>query len=331
MNPSVSVIIPVYNTEKWLRESLDSVSGQSLKNIEIICVNDGSTDHSLAILQEYAARDSRVIIIDKANEGVGAARNDGIRAAKGEFVAFLDPDDKYPDSGTLELLYHAAKEQDVLVSGGYLGCMDENGKQIPKDRQYFGVDFTCSGLVRYSDFQCDLQFTAYIFCRELLVCNDLYFPQYARFQDPPFFVKVMTKADTFYAVDQMTYVYRVGTVKTKFSYRKANDLMCGLSDNLRLSKEKGYSRLHYLSAMRLLTDASFLVESLRDEKDFQTLIWKYIKTAGLIDEELVAAGGYVLPDPVLPGLFTEMIEESKQYRALMKYKSVRAIKKLVLK
>ena len=136
MTPSVSVIIPVYNVEKWLRESLDSVCSQTLKNIEIICVNDGSPDHSLDILKEYAAHDERIVIIDKENEGVGAARNDGIRAAKGEYVIFLDPDDKYPGPETLELLYNAAKEHGVLVAGGYLGTMSENGEQIPKSRSF---------------------------------------------------------------------------------------------------------------------------------------------------------------------------------------------------
>ena len=71
----VSVIIPVYNVEKYLRECLDSVVNQTLKDIEIICVNDGSTDNSLEILKEYAQKDNRIIVIDKVNEGVSIARN----------------------------------------------------------------------------------------------------------------------------------------------------------------------------------------------------------------------------------------------------------------
>ena len=328
---NVSVIIPIYNAEKWLRECLDSVCGQSLRDIEIVCVNDGSPDHSLGILQEYAARDDRIVIIDKKNEGVGAARNDGIRAARGEFVAFMDPDDKYADSEVLELLYNAAKEHDVLVAGGYLGCMNENGERIPKSRSYFGIDFSCAGLVRYEDFQCDFQFTAYVFHREFLIQNDLFFPRYLRFQDPPFFTRVMTEAKTFYAVDRMTYLYRVGTAKPKFKPEKAYDLMCGITDNLKLSREKGFARLHFLSAMRLLTDASVMVGSLKDDDAFYDLLWKFIKTAGLIDEELIGAGGYALPDPKLPDLFVRMAEEGRQYRALMNHKSVRAFKKLIAK
>ena len=331
MNFSVSVIIPVYNVEKWLRECLDSVCGQSLKSIEILCINDGSTDHSLDILKEYVAGDDRIVIIDKANEGVGAARNDGIRAAKGEYVAFMDPDDKYPDSDTLRLLYDAAKKHNVLAAGGYFGCIDENSKPVPKSRSYYGVDFSCSGLIQYRDFQCDYQFQAYVFQKSFLIRNNLFFPRYSRFQDPPFFVSVMTAAETFYAVNQMTYLYRAGIGKPKFKFEKAFDLMCGITDNLVLSKEKGFERLHYLSAMRLLTDAAALVESIIDDNRIYELIWKYIKTAGLIDDEWIADAGYSLPDPILPKLFVHMIEESKRYKSMRKYRLVRGIEKLFVR
>ena len=331
MNYRISVIIPIYNAEKWLRECLDSVCGQSLREIEIICVNDGSPDNSSEILKEYAERDERIRIIDKKNEGVGAARNDGIRAATGEFIAFMDPDDKYPDSEALDLLYHAAKEHDVLIAGGYIGCMNASGKRVPKSRSYFGVDFTCEGMVQYKDFQCDYQYSAYIYDRAFLLRNNLFFPTYSRFQDPPFFVSTMIEAEAFYAVNQMTYVYRVGTAKPRIKYEKVYDMMCGIADNLKRSKEKGFARLHYLSAMRLLKDASFLVESLSDHDSFYELVWKYIKTAGLIDERMIAGAGYALPEPVLPGVFVEMIDESRQYRSLMRHRTVRAFKRLFVR
>lgn len=93
MNPSVSVIIPVYNIEKFLSACLDSVCSQTLKDIEIICVDDGSTDSSLAILHRYKKQDERVIVLTQQNQGAGAARNYGLSIAKGEYLAFLDSDD----------------------------------------------------------------------------------------------------------------------------------------------------------------------------------------------------------------------------------------------
>ena len=89
----VSVIIPIFNAEKYLRRCLDSVINQSYNNIEIILVDDGSKDSSPAICDEYAAKDSRIKVIHKKNQGVSAARNTGIETAKGEFLVFLDADD----------------------------------------------------------------------------------------------------------------------------------------------------------------------------------------------------------------------------------------------
>ena len=88
--PKVSVIIPVYNVEKYLRACLDSVVNQTFRDIEIICVDDGSTDGSGAILDEYAAKDSRMRVIRQANAGAGAARNAGLDVATGEYVFFAD-------------------------------------------------------------------------------------------------------------------------------------------------------------------------------------------------------------------------------------------------
>lgn len=93
MEPKVSVIIPVYNTEKYLRQCLDSVINQSLREIEIICVDDGSTDGSTGILLEYAARDERIRVIAQENKGVSCARNTGLALARGSWIGWVDSDD----------------------------------------------------------------------------------------------------------------------------------------------------------------------------------------------------------------------------------------------
>lgn len=105
----VSVIIPVYQAQKYLRQCLDSVVGQTLKETEIICVDDGSFDDSPKILSEYAAKDERVRVIRQENKGAGAARNRGLLEASGEYLSFLDADDFFePDM--LERAYERAKE-----------------------------------------------------------------------------------------------------------------------------------------------------------------------------------------------------------------------------
>ena len=107
--PLVSVIIPVYNVEKYLNQCLDSVIAQTLTDIEIICVNDSSTDGSLGILEEYEKKDKRIRVVTQPNSGAGAARNRGLSMASGKYLSFLDSDDFFePDM--LELAYQKAEE-----------------------------------------------------------------------------------------------------------------------------------------------------------------------------------------------------------------------------
>jgi len=114
-NPKVSVIIAVYNVEDYLRQCLDSVTGQTLKEIEIICIDDGSTDSSLDILKEYQDKDERIIVLEQKHSGAGAARNKGLKKAKGQYLSILDSDDFFePDM--LEKAYTAAKENDADIT-----------------------------------------------------------------------------------------------------------------------------------------------------------------------------------------------------------------------
>lgn len=112
--PSVSLLLPIYNASDFLAQALDSAISQTLPDIEIICLNDGSTDDSLKIIQKYAAKDSRIIIIDKPNTGYGDTMNQGIKTAHGEYLAILEPDD-YLEPRALAELYQLAKSADADV------------------------------------------------------------------------------------------------------------------------------------------------------------------------------------------------------------------------
>ena len=128
-NPMVSVIIPVYNAEAYLEECLDSVVNQTLKNIEIICVNDGSTDNSLDILKEYQEKDDRVIIINQENQGAGVARNQGIKVAKGNYLSILDADDFF-ELNMLELMCMNALKFDADVTICRADGYDQDRKSV---------------------------------------------------------------------------------------------------------------------------------------------------------------------------------------------------------
>jgi Glycosyltransferases involved in cell wall biogenesis len=113
--PHVSILVPVYNVEKYLGECLDSLVNQTLKNIEIICINDGSTDGSLEILKEYSNKDTRVKIIDKKNTGYGNTMNLGIEKASGEYIGIVESDD-FAELDMFEVLYKEAKKNDLDVA-----------------------------------------------------------------------------------------------------------------------------------------------------------------------------------------------------------------------
>ncbi len=117
--PAISVIIPVYNVEKYLRRCLDSVLGQTFTDWQAICVNDGSPDGSAAILSEYAARDSRFVIVDKENGGLSDARNAGMAVATGDYILYLDSDD-FIHPQTMEIAYTLAmRDKSDIVSFTY--------------------------------------------------------------------------------------------------------------------------------------------------------------------------------------------------------------------
>ena len=126
-NPAISVIIPVYNQEKYVGKCIRSVLGQSFKDVEIILVNDGSTDNSLKICQKYASKYGCITIINKQNEGVAYARKDGLLKANGDYICFIDGDDYFAD-GAIKTLYHLAEEKEVdLVCGGFNRVFDNWG------------------------------------------------------------------------------------------------------------------------------------------------------------------------------------------------------------
>ena len=130
LDPKFSIILPIYNVEKYLKVALDNLKNQTFSDFEAICVNDGSPDNSLAILEEYAKLDSRFKIINQENQGQGAARNNALKVARGEYIMYLDPDDFWSNN-TLEEIYSAFTNHDVdIVQFNFVLCEESDGKDI---------------------------------------------------------------------------------------------------------------------------------------------------------------------------------------------------------
>lgn len=183
--PVISVIIPVYNVEKYLRRCLDSVLNQSFHDIEVICIDDGSTDSSLSILREYAAKDARVRVLAQSNRGVSAARNAGLDAAEGTWVTFVDSDDEVlPDIWTT-LLSNIGEEDSVCFSAEEIRVQD--GKYIPVLSGYFDVAFC--GFKELQDkelFKLSMTVWDKLFKRSKIEACSLRFPEGLHFEDNVF-------------------------------------------------------------------------------------------------------------------------------------------------
>ena len=201
----VSVVIPVYNMEKYLRQCLNSVAGQTLKDLEIICVNDGSTDSSKAILDEYAAKDSRFIIIDKPNSGYGHSMNCGFDKATGEYIVIVESDD-YADPEMFKDLYREAKKYslDVVKSGFYYywsvpeekNIEEKVGSKIMCSRVFCPVTDFRSRMEQADFFNIKPTIWSAIYRKDFIRENHIRFNETpgASFQDSSFNFKVMALA-----------------------------------------------------------------------------------------------------------------------------------------
>lgn len=201
--PAVSVIIPVFNAGKYLPSCLDSVCGQTLGDLEIICIDDGSTDASPATMQDYAARDARVRIITfPQNRGVSAARNAGIDAATGDYLGFVDGDDTI-DPDFYEKLYSEAHRTGAeVVKGDILAFDPETGKDTREDW------LQINHLVRRHKAYFHFTFTTAIWSRRLLVDNGIRFPEgLGYFEDPCFTMQAALYYDRLSIVDDALYHY----------------------------------------------------------------------------------------------------------------------------
>lgn len=183
--PLITVIVPVYNVEKYLRRCLDSIIRQTYQNLEILCIDDGSIDNSGEICEQYAARDARIKVIHQENQGLSTARNKGLDAATGEYLAFVDSDD-YIAADVLEQLYQGAVSSDATcVICGY-NCVDSNGSilstySVHSVQQYSGVESLRCHYYHASGEENFVTVWGKLFCKKLF--SDLRFRTGICFED----------------------------------------------------------------------------------------------------------------------------------------------------
>lgn len=272
----VSIIVPVYNGFSYLKKCLDSLINQTYKNIEILIVNDGSTDDSIKILNKYQKKDNRIILIDKQNEGQAKARNLALSKASGEYILFVDCDDYIELSMVEDLLKIAIKENSDIVSSD-LKCINEDGNSfIIKGIQNVSNDNSINFLLS------DPGPCAKLFKTSFLNKNNFKFLENRIYEDLATIPVLATKTKNISYINSSYYNYIIhnnSTMKQKKFNFKLNDIFYSIEN---LSKQiNGYEEeLEYIYIKHLLHDASlrFLNFNCKESKLSQKKIINIMKT-----------------------------------------------------
>ena len=223
--PKVSVIIPVYNVEKYLRQSLDSVINQTLRDIEIICVDDGSTDNSYAILQEYASKDDRFVLLkQETNQGTGAARNRAVNVAKGDCIMFLDPDD-WLELDACEVAYNKINSQNTDIAIFPHNRFDEETGEcktvLNRVKPFINAD---GSKIILDNLKNNFIVTAYlwglIYKRDFVLAHNIKCSKNRIYEDQPFFMSAMIWAKDISYIEKPLYNYRVRAGSSTFISEK---------------------------------------------------------------------------------------------------------------
>lgn len=294
----ISVIMPVYNRAQTLPKAVHSVLTQTLREIELLCINDGSTDNTVMVLKKLAKNDPRIKILSQRNAGAGPARNYGLKRAKGEFVAFLDSDDWYASDDVLEKLYGKAVEHHVKICLGGSRCA-KRGTLQPLEGPG-KIFFTKEALISYQDYQFTHGYCRGIYERRMLMDHQICFPPYRRFEDPPFFVSAMICAGRFYALTDIVLIYDESRHYQKIHWdeRTVTDILKGIRDVLRMAKEHAYVGLQkdFIDRIRRRDWSEIFAENLRRSWTEARLVMEEANGCFLED----AMRQYRLPDNEKP-------------------------------
>lgn len=258
MKPKVSVIIPMYNSDKYLGDCIESVLNQTLKELEIILVDDGSTDNSGVICDEYATKDSRIKVVHQENGGLSIARNTGLDIATGKYVLFLDSDDLYlPNS--CEILYNEIEKRNAeYVIANYQNC-DDDGKLWARpifDKERY-KNFKLS-ITDYQDSFFIMNSSAgnKIFRRTFIDKLNLRFVPKAIAEDAIFTTYCFIKSKSVYYINDVVYIYRQRDLPTSISnncsfayFENINKSYRIIYENFKNNNQIGFYRFFYAKSV----------------------------------------------------------------------------------
>ena len=237
----ISVIIPVYGVEKYLDKCVESVASQTYKNLEIILVDDGSPDNCPAICDEWAKKDSRIVVVHKENGGLSSARNAGIDVATGEYVGFVDSDD-YISQDMYEKLLSLCKEKNILANSHFARVSEKGAETLPKTPHKDGGEITAEDYLEELLLHIgDVSVCTKLFHREVI--GNIRFEENKLNEDLLFMLDIISKIDKVVFSNKVGYYYLSRKGSTSSGYGKAVEDMAPNSVLVRDFVLKKYPRL----------------------------------------------------------------------------------------
>lgn len=289
----LSVIVPIYNAKETLNRCLNSILEEKRISLEVICVNDESTDDSLKKCYEYQKKDSRIKIVDKKNGGVASARNSGLEIAKGKYITFVDQDDWVEKNAYYEMLKKGISEDADMVVCNYTKDYDKDSCPMVNRGEIASSNSTIEELIRYAFFREEYRgYAAYVwnklFKRETLKMNHIIFDgNLKRGDDVLFYTQVvLTKPKTVY-IDKKLYHYvqrddSITHTLTKENLSRLSEILVGYEKAIALLEEGGvkeeaisYLKCFYVYHASNLYELADKVGSDEEKEKFQKKMEKY--------------------------------------------------------
>ncbi len=210
----VSVIITTYNMESYIKCCIDSVLEQTLDGIEVIVIDDGSTDKTKNVIEQNYSLYDNLHYVYKENAGAGVARNMAIDIARGEYLLFMDADDKYPSTDCVEKLYATAKDNGAKICGGNIIIFDGSNEKEEYKAGMGNIKHTVNGFIDSVDFFYLFGHTRYIYQRQMIIDNNIRYLSCRRFEDQTFIIRSLAAAQKLYELDYPVYWCRRSEIKS---------------------------------------------------------------------------------------------------------------------
>lgn len=305
----ISIIIPVYNVEKYLREALDSLLAQTYTNWEAICIDDGSSDNSLGILNEYAQEDSRFVIVKQKNSGASAARNKGLKMAAGEYIMFLDSDDLFEKNACELALNTIEKHKSDVAIFGYHDLFGD--KRIPNYRNTV-IDDIISGK-KDPEFSIFVTIWMKIFKKSFLLENNIFFLETQDVsEDMMFSYEVLLNGAKISLINESLYLYRRNR-ENSLTTRNIN----GIKSEIRAAE--------YMIKNPMFNKASEEMKMNFVAECFRNCLYYFYKFKE-IDKQII-----IYLDSLKMIKFWEKIYDKKTLESLNEYQQVKIIYKMIWK